>query len=209
MAATTLLLYFSHCGLKPVVLVVWTIQQQNPIDNSACVYKRLCCVLVSIINLSALALTEFKSKPHWLLITFVIKLSFIHNFTWQCVNEWMEIWNVFQAGLLITASFRVAVKWCCQIANGFNILCPQRIIANNFVITVFFFSLPPSSGRNHHYIASQWLMAHLKGIYRGVSWHSERSLSSLMALWHALQVLRWDHAHWDECSESECVMSDW
>lgn len=86
MAATTLLLYFSHCGLKPVVLVVWTIQQQNPIDNSACVDKRLCCVLVSRINLSALALTEFKSKPDRLLITFVMKLSFIHNFTRQCVN---------------------------------------------------------------------------------------------------------------------------
>lgn len=107
----------------------------------------------------------------WLLLSWNFPLSTISRD--NVLMEWTEIWNV-----LITASFRVAVKWCCQIANGFNILCPQRIIANNFIRTVFFlficFPLPPSSGRNHHYIASQWLMANLQG--------------SIMAFWEESQL---------------------
>lgn len=79
----------------------------------------------------------------WLLLSWNFPLSTISRD--NVLMEWTEIWNVFQAVLLITASFRVAVKWCCQIANGFNILCPQRIIANNFVRTVFFFFFPPAA----------------------------------------------------------------
>lgn len=141
-------------------------------------YKRLRRVLLSLFNPPS-----FKSKPNWWLITLIMKLS---------IRPGVSLWNGQKCKNVIQASSIQAVlsvllwKDAASLPTALMSYVPRGLWQKKFVGAYFFFPC------RHHLvgitITSHWLMAHLKEIYRGVSWPSERTLCSLMALWLAPQV---------------------